>query len=376
MKPSSPSPRRIEDGFFLALLLVVSVAFALIIEPYFLAVLWGVIAGILFQPVNKRLLQLMPGWRNSAAGLTLLLIVAMVILPAIILTIALIEEATIYYHRIQSGEINFARLFEQLRSSLPPGSEVWLERLGLNDFNAAQERLRDAVAASFQTIAAQAVVIGQSAFGLFLALSVMLYLTFFLLRDGEVLAERVMDTTPLRAGPRRELLRQFVLVIRATVKGSIIVAIVQGMLGGIVFWALGVEGALLWGVLMGFFSLLPAVGTGLVWIPVAVYLFATGAVAKAFILVFCGIFVIGLIDNILRPILVGRDTRLPDYVVLITTLGGLQIFGFSGLVIGPVIAALFIATWRIVAGMRGPEDGPMPITEPINVPAAAPPREK
>src|SRR5690606_30932395 len=122
------------------------------------------------------------------------------------------------------------------------------------------------------------VTIGQSAFSMLIALSVMLYLTFFLLRDGEALAERVIQATPLRAGPRRELLRQFVLVIRATVKGSIIVAIVQGLVGGIVFWMLGVEGALLWGVLMGFFSLLPAVGTGFIWVPVAIYLFVTGAV--------------------------------------------------------------------------------------------------
>jgi predicted PurR-regulated permease PerM len=150
-------------------------------------------------------------------------------------------------------------------------------------------------------------------------------------------------------------------VIRATIKGSVIVAIVQGLIGGIVFWALGVEGALLWGVMMGLFSLLPAVGTGLVWVPVAIYLFAIGAIAKGLILVICGLFVIGMVDNILRPILVGRDTRMPDYVVLISTLGGLQLFGFSGIVIGPVIAALFIAIWNIVSGMRSreeDEDGP------------------
>src|SRR5690606_18287941 len=98
-----------------------------------------------------------------------------------------------------------------------------------------------------------------------------------------------------------------------------------------------------------------------------IYLFVTGAVIEAFILVFCGIFVIGLIDNLLRPILVGRDTRMPDYLVLITTLGGLQLFGFSGLVIGPVIAALFIAIWNIVAGMRGADDGQLPVTEPTDM---------
>ena len=365
MAPSTPPSHRIEDGFFIALVIVITVAFALILEPFFIAVLWGLIAGILFQPVNRRLLKAMPGWPNSAAGLTLLLIIAMVIVPAILLSVALVQEVSVFYTKIQSGQINFAVLFEQLRARLPAGAGVWLERFGLKDFDSLQERLRDGVASSFRTIAAQAVVIGQSAFSMFVALSVMLYLTFFLLRDGEALSERVMNTIPLRSGPRRELMRQFVLVIRATVKGSIIVAIVQGVIGGVVFWALGVEGALLWGVIMGFFSLLPAVGTGLVWAPVAIYLFATGEVVEGVILVFCGVFIIGLVDNILRPILVGRDTRLPDYVVLITTLGGLQIFGFTGIVIGPVIAALFMAIWNIVSDMRGHEEGQLPVTHPV-----------
>lgn len=370
MERSHP-PRTIEDHFFLALLVIISVVFGLIIEPYFIAVLWGIIAAILFQPVNREILSLMPRWPNSAAGLTLLLIVAVVILPALLLTIALIDEAAVFYARIQSGEINFARLFEDLRAGLPDWSETWLERFGLDNFDAAQERLREGVANSFQFIAAQAVTIGQGAFSLFVALGVMLYLTFFLLRDGDALVDRIISRTPLRSGPRRELLRQFVLVIRATVKGSIIVAIVQGLVGGLIFWLLGVEGALLWGVMMGFFSLLPAVGTGLVWVPVAIYLFVSGAIMEALILVFCGFFVIGMVDNLLRPILVGRDTRLPDYVVLITTLGGLQIFGFSGLVIGPVVAALFIAAWTIMAGMRGADDGVTPLAEPANIPDAA-----
>jgi predicted PurR-regulated permease PerM len=115
-------------------------------------------------------------------------------------------------------------------------------------------------------------------------------------------------------------------------------------------------------VMMGFFSLLPAVGTGLIWAPVAIYLLATGAIWKGLILIFCGMFVIGMVDNLLRPILVGRDTRIPDYVVLITTLGGLQLFGFNGIVIGPVIAALFIATWQIVIRTRSHEAGAPPLT--------------
>jgi predicted PurR-regulated permease PerM len=367
---NDPTPRpvlQVEDGFFLALVLVVSILFGLVIEPFFAPILWGVIAAILFMPINRRVLAEMPGRPGGAAGLTLLLIIALVIIPAILLAMALTQEVSIFYAKIQSGEIDFAALFARLQASLPRWVLGYLERYGLTDFEALQARLNAALSSSFRTLAAQAVLIGQGAFSFLVALSVMLYLTFFLLRDGESLAARVMAMTPLRAAPRQALLTQFVTVVRATVKGSIVVAIAQGMLGGIIFWALGVEGALLWAVVMGFFSLLPAIGTGLIWIPVAIYLIATGALLKGLILIFCGVFVIGLIDNLLRPILVGRDTRLPDYVVLITTLGGLELFGFSGIVIGPVVAALFIATWSIVSEMRhsgtGADLGAAPLPE-------------
>ncbi|MBB5984123.1 putative PurR-regulated permease PerM [Sphingobium sp. B1D3A] len=350
---------RVEDGFFLGLVLLVTVAFALLIEPFFVAILWGVIAAILFTPVYHRLLAAFPRRPNTSAAITLVLIVAMVIVPAILLSMALIQEATLFYGRIQSGEIDFAMLFSRLRDNLPDWAVGVLERLGFADFEAARARLNAGIADILRVLAAQAVVIGQGAFSFLIALSVMLYLTFFLLRDGDDLSRRLMNSTPLRLAQREALLKQFVLVIRATIKGSIVVAILQGLIGGLVFWVLGVEGALLWGVLMGFFSLLPAIGTGLVWVPVSIYLFVSGAIVKSIILVLCGLFVIGLVDNLLRPILVGRDTRLPDYVVLISTLGGIELFGFSGVVIGPVIAALFIATWTIVSDMRAPEQSAM-----------------
>ena len=352
--PMSDTPQnvRIEDGVFLGLVLIVSIAFALVIEPFSAAILWGVIAAILFAPMNQHLLDQMPGRRNSAAGLTLLVIVAVVILPAIILSIALVQEATLFYGRIQSGEINFAHVFAQFQARLPHWASAFLARLGITNFAAVREMLSQGAANSFRTVAAQLFQFGQSAFSFFVALSVTLYLTFFLLRDGPELAARLDRAAPLRFTHRRALMKQFIVVTRATIKGSLVVAIVQGLIGGIIFWALGIPGALLWGVLMGCFSLIPAVGTGLIWAPVALYLLATGAVVKGVILIACGLFVIGLVDNLLRPILVGRDTRIPDYVVLITTLGGIDMFGFNGIVIGPVIAALFIATWNIVTRMR------------------------
>lgn len=363
MMTEKPQNDRMEDGVFLGFVLLVSIAFALVIEPFFAAILWGVIAAILFAPLNRHLLQTMRGRPSSAAGLTLLLIVAVVILPAIVLGMALVQEATLFYGKIQSGEINIARTFAQVQAQLPDWATAFLARLGVTNFAAVREMLSEGIANSFRVVAGQVFQIGQSAFSFFLALSVMLYLTFFLLRDGPALAARLDQAAPLRSSHRQALMKQFVIVTRATIKGSIVVAIVQGMIGGTVFWALGIPAPLLWGVLMGCFSLIPAVGTGLIWAPVALYLFAVGAVAKGVILIACGLFVIGMIDNILRPILVGRDTRIPDYVVLITTLGGIDMFGFNGIVIGPVIAALFIATWNIVTRMRTGDGIEGPLTK-------------
>src|SRR4029434_8164744 len=142
---------------------------------------------------------------------------------------------------------------------------------------------------------------------------------------------------------------KFATVIRATVKGTIVIAILQGTLGGVIFWFLGIRAALLWAVLMAFLSLLPAVGAALVWVPVAIYFLVTGAVWEGLVLIAYGALVISLVDNFVRPILVGADTKMPDYVVLISTLGGLEVFGMNGIVLGPVIAAMFIVVWDIFA---------------------------
>ncbi len=143
------------------------------------------------------------------------------------------------------------------------------------------------------------------------------------------------------------LFKKFAEVTRATVKGNLVVAAVQGTLGGLIFLALGIPGALLWGVVMTLLSLIPVVGAGLIWAPVALYLFAVGEWVQGLILAAFGAVVIGLVDNILRPILVGRDTKLPDYMVLLSTLGGFVLFGMNGFVVGPLIAALFVTFWQI-----------------------------
>jgi predicted PurR-regulated permease PerM len=236
--------------------------------------------------------------------------------------------------------------------ALPAWVSNVIDRFGLTNLGALQEKLSTGMVQGGQFVAVKALNIGQNTFDFIVNLGIVLYLLFFLLRDGDDLAGRIRTAIPLHADQQRELLTSFTTVIRATVKGNVVVAIAQGALGGLAFWFLNVHAPVLWAVVMAFLSLLPAVGSALVWLPVAIYFFVTGATWQGIVLIAFSVLVIGLVDNVLRPILVGKDTKLPDYVVLIATLGGMAIFGLSGFVIGPVIAAMFMAVWDIFSSSR------------------------
>lgn len=362
MTGEETSGSRFEDGSFRTLVVIVTLLFGWLIAPYFGAILWGLVAAILFEPATQRLSRYMGGHPNWAAAMVLLLILALIVMPALLLGSSLVQEASSLYERIRTGQIDIPGMLDQLRRALPWRVRQYLDGQGLRDFESVRRLFGSGIASGLQDIASRALLVGQGALSFLAALGVMLYLTFFLLRDGRRYGELIRHAVPLRAELRDKLIDHFLVVVRATMKGTVVVALVQGLLGGVIFWALGIEGALLWGTLMGFFSLLPAVGTGIVWVPVAIYLLVSGAWIKGAIMVFCGIFVIGLVDNLLRPILVGRDTRMPDFVVLIATLAGLELFGLNGFIVGPVIAALFIAVWNMVMEQRAPEMAPIATT--------------
>lgn len=346
MTEKSAKTNKLKDALFFIILALLTIALCWIVGPYFGAVLWSLIAAILFAPLHDRLLARF-GNRTLAALITLTLITLLIIVPTLLLIAAMVNEASSLYAGIRQGQINPAQWFEQIYAVLPTWATAMLQRFGLTDFEAATRMIQTGFTQSFRTIANQALMLSQGAFGMIVGLGVMLYITFFLIRDGRTLYAKGADALPLHSVHRDTLVKQFVTVVRATVKGTIVVAIVQGSLGGIIFWFLGIEGALLWAVLMGVLSLVPALGSAIVWIPVAIYLFATGQVWQAAVLVGFGAGVISLVDNLLRPILVGRDARLPDFVVLVTTLGGLEVVGVNGFVLGPLIAALFMAAWRL-----------------------------
>ena len=344
--------RRLENQTFLLLLVAVTLAFAWILSPFYGAILWAIVIAVIFAPLYRRLQGRMGGRPNAAAAVTVLIVIAMVILPLAMIAASLLQEASGFYAKMQSGEYSFAGYVKRVYDALPVWITGLLDRFNLTDFSKLRDSLTAGLLKGGQTLAPQALSIGLNTFDFIIGLGIMLYLLFFLLRDGGALAERIKQVIPLRADQKAALFSRFADVVRATVKGSILVAIAQGALGGLAFWFLGIHAALLWGVLMAFLSLVPAVGAGLVWLPVAIYLLATGFVWQGVSLILYGVLVIGLVDNLLRPFLIGKDTKLPDYVVLISTLGGIQVFGLNGFVIGPLIAAMFMVTWEILSASR------------------------
>ena len=342
----------LQDTAFLILLVAVTLAFGWILLPFYGAVFWGIVLAIVFAPLYRWFLPRVRRSRNAAALVTMAIILLIVILPLAFVAAALVQEGTGFFRRMQSGEISFARYFEQILAVLPAWVARILDSLGLGDLGALQQRLIQGASQGGQTIATRAFDLGQNTLDFIVSFFITLYLAFFLVRDGSGLSGRIWQAIPLDAESKRNFFAMFATVIRATVKGNILVAGVQGALGGLAFWYLGVHGAVLWATLMAFLSLLPAIGAALIWLPVAVYLLVTGEVWQGVGLMIWGTLVIGVVDNLLRPILVGKDIKMPDYMVLISTLGGMAIFGLNGFVIGPVIAALFMSAWDIFAKAR------------------------
>jgi predicted PurR-regulated permease PerM len=352
---SSPNPLKTPEFEFRSLLFLVLVAsalFALILWPFFGAVCWSVFIAIVFWPMHQRFLHGSHNRPNMAAAASVTVIVLIVILPMTMLIASITDEASQMVAKLRSGEINIGTYFQRILAALPEWARGMLQRFGMGDLQLLQQKVMTAIGTSGQALTSRVVGIGQVTLDFVVAFFVMLYVLYFLFRDGDKLSQSIARTIPLHPQHTRRLLTQFATVVRATVKGNIVVALVQGALGAIAFWFLGLPGAVLWGAVMAVLSLLPAVGAVLVWGPVAAYFFFTGEVVKGIGLTIWGALVIGLVDNVLRPILVGRDTRMPDYLVLVTTLGGIVVFGLNGFVIGPVIAAVFLVSWEMLASAR------------------------
>lgn len=359
--------RTLESRVFLSLVLVTTVVFLWMVRGFLLPVFWAAVFAMLFQPLFLRLVPLLRGRRSFAALVATLVVVVAVLVPAGLLVAALAQQGLSLYQRIAAGEINADALVQFVERFLPALTRG-LTRYGI-EVEQLRNSLQSAAGSVTQYIAGQALAVGQNALVLTVLFGLMLYLLFFFFRDGERIIEALIRAIPMGDERERRLFRKIAEVSRATVKGTIVVAAVQGAIGGVLFSLVGIQAAVFWGVAMGVLSLLPAVGAALVWVPAAVFLFATGAFWKGVALVAGGTLVIGLVDNVLRPILVGRETKMPDYLVLLATLGGLTVFGLAGFVAGPVVAALFLVTWQMFTDEYAPLDSSAPPEARAGLPA-------
>jgi predicted PurR-regulated permease PerM len=336
----------VQHGFFFLILLLVTLAFLGLIWGFLEPIFWAAVLAVLFHGQQQKIKAVLRGHSSLAALMTIIIILMIVILPLLFMGAAVTREVILLYERISSGELeSFTGFLRYLEEALPTltsyvkGLEIDLEDL--------QKRLSSAALAIGGFFASKAVDIGQNALRIALLFVLMFYILFFFLRDGDRLLNILVRALPLGDARERRLLGRFAAVSRATIKGVLVVSVIQGALGGLLFWIVGIGAPVFWGMVMSILSFLPAVGPAVVWVPAGVILIVTGNLFKGIVVLAAGALIIGLIDNLLRPILVGRDTKMPDFLVLLSTIGGLAVFGLSGFVIGPMIAALFLTVWEM-----------------------------
>ena len=332
-------------AFFFALLIAVTLAFLWLIRGLLQPIFWAIALGIVVYPIQGWILRRVRGRESLAAMLSVLLVVVVVILPLVGVGAAVTREAAGLYQRVDAGQLGIQGLYREAQEHLPQIMAL-LERIGVDPARLEAQMSEAAVNAS-RFIASRAVAIGQDTLRATMFFFLMLYLLFFFLRDGTRMLDGVVRALPLGDVRERQLLARFAEVSRATIKGTIVVGMVQGAIGGIAFALVGIGAPVLWGVVMALASIVPAVGPAIVWLPAAIVLIVNQHLIAGIVLILIGVLVIGLVDNLLRPILVGRDARMPDYLILLATIGGLAGFGLAGIIIGPIIAAFFLSIWQM-----------------------------
>lgn len=347
MNPASVSARNFRTAFVLLLVVAVSALFLAVTWPFLKPLLLGAILSGLCRPLYRWVTQLLGGRRSLAAVVTLIVLFILVAGPLSAFLGIVVQQAinvsnqAIPWIRQYFGSGSTFNAHDWLVHRFPalahhvPSQEQILENLG--------KALNALVA--FLVAGASRMTTGTALF--LLNLFVMIYAMFFFLRDGERILEKICYYMPLSHEDEVLMLQRFASITRATVKGTLAIGVMQGALAGTAFWVAGIEGAAFWGTLMAILSIVPGIGAALVWIPAVIYLFISGhALAGTLLLVWCSA-VVGTIDNILRPILVGKDAQMPDLLILIGTLGGLFLFGPIGFIIGPVVCGLFLTIWDI-----------------------------
>jgi predicted PurR-regulated permease PerM len=335
---------RFRKAFLILLVVAISAAFVAMIRGFLLTLLLSAIFAGMARPLYLRLRDAFGGRRALASAGTLVLLLVLVIAPLVLLAGAVTNEALRVAANVRPWiEAGLAKpdFIDEALRRVPYVDVLEPYRATILMRGAELVGYVGTVLANALSAATKGTVL------LVLHAFLMLYAMFFFLMDGPRMLESTLAYLPLAEDDKRRMLEKFTSVTRATLKGTVLIGVTQGGLCGVAFWIVGIDGAIFWTALMMVLSIVPGIGGALVWVPAVILLLAQGAVWKSVgLTLFCGL-VVGSIDNVLRPRLVGRDTQMHQLLILFSTLGGLLLFGPSGFIVGPIIAALFVTVWEM-----------------------------
>ena len=328
----------------------------LMLQPFVNVVLWATVLSVVFYPLHKRIHERVRN-ASGAAALSSLLVVVLILLPATFITIAVVRELAGAADNVQAGIQRLSNV-----STLPGVGWLMAKTQGYItlDMEAAQKFLADRAQTLAAGLAASTLVVVGGAVGAVVQMVLVIFTLFYLFRDGERIRHAVYGLLPLERVQMHDIAVRTKEVIAATIYGVLVISAIQGTLGTFIFAVLGLPSPLLWGVVMFFLSMIPMAGAFLVWVPAAIFLGLTGEYVRAVILVIWGLLVIGSIDNFLSPRLVGRRARLHELLIFFAVLGGLQVFGVLGLVLGPVVVAVTLALIEMVRQAHRPPSETLP----------------
>lgn len=341
MSDSTPNLYKI---FAVVLLLALLAVFFTMIAGFLSALVFAASSALLLRPLQDRFeRRLSP---NFAAAINLLLLLAVIIVPAIFLfglaasqALSVVDQASTWIGDRLNSDVPFAGI--QFPSWLPFSGE-------LDDIKHEITSKAGQIAGAVGRFLVQALQQVTQATALFLLdLFIAAYFFFYCLVDGERLVDSFVASLPLDQEGRDDLVDVSSTVIRSVLKSMVVIGAVQGFLSGLAFWVVGVNAYVFWGIVMGLLSVIPFIGPIIIWLPVAAYLVVLGEYWQAVFLAAWFWLVVASVDNVLRPRLVGSDTQMPDVLVLLTTIGGLFLFGAIGLIVGPLIGALLMAAWAV-----------------------------
>ena len=347
MEPSTISGTYLRTAFVLLLVVAVTVLFLAVTWPFFKPLLLGALLAGLFHPLYRWITRLLGGRQSLGAAVTLLVLLVLGLGPISAFLGIVLQQA------LTMSDQALPWLNQHLGAATTFNVQEWVVKRSpaLAKYMPSQEQLLEQVGTVAKTTGAFLVGFASrmtaTTFAFLIDLFVMLYAMFFFFRDGHRILERIFYYTPLSDEDETRMFTQFASITRATVKGTLVIGIIQGGLAGIAFWVAGIEGAALWGTIMTVLSIIPGIGAALVWVPAIIILFITGQNLTAILLAAWCAAVVGTVDNFLRPVLVGRDAKMPDLLILIGTLGGLFLFGPIGFIVGPIVCGLFLTVWDI-----------------------------